>query len=408
MLRKTLFVSYLSTTASRIADVLLFEASKRRAVVSSSRSADTSTESFAGRTSSSTRSSRLPVPSGRMDESGSISTAESHFSRRISDTSAGSRMSLGMRAETDITTPSLSSDNEHENGSNESQEHQPPPTPPPEASTSYGMQAKGGESSARNERGPSVHDADDEGYAEADSYRPTRQQDKTRFRTRIVQSPEMAETFAKRAPTSPRLLDSPRRPRPPARPRIVQEASQLDEPHSTEHSLHASFTSAELTSFSQGGESRIEYEQEQQNASVQETPPRRFPIRPPKGMFKPPTQKAMPSRLPIRKVLQKSKIPKPSARPMSNAAPSGSRTVRRRESLDAELARAEAEAEEAYEADILDEDVQLQSGTLTSRGSRSRKQGFIAFGGAGGPSAVMGDGTVEGIEDFESEEEQYV
>ena len=60
-------------------------------------------------------------------------------------------------------------------------------------------------------------------------------------------------------------------------------------------------------------------------------------------------------------------------------------------------------AEAAYEADVLSDDEQPENDTFVGLGTRSRKRGFLAYGGAGGPPAVMGSGTVEGLEDSEAE-----
>jgi len=54
---------------------------------------------------------------------------------------------------------------------------------------------------------------------------------------------------------------------------------------------------------------------------------------------------------------------------------------------------------------LLHDNEDLDSGSLVSIGTRSKKRGFLAHGGAGGFPVFMGDGYVDGVEGSEYEED---
>ncbi len=81
-------------------------------------------------------------------------------------------------------------------------------------------------------------------------------------------------------------------------------------------------------------------------------------------------------------------------------ASSVSRTSQRRLTLDEELWEADKRSSLA-QADG-DEEDNLESEIFVGVGTRSKTQGFLAHGGAGGPPVFMGVGYVEGAEEEES------
>ncbi|KAH7927970.1 hypothetical protein BV22DRAFT_243402 [Leucogyrophana mollusca] len=230
--------------------------------------------------------------------------------------------------ETDITTPSLCSDNEDREG-NGSVEDRLPSTPPgPRTSASDSRQKASGY------RDREFIDVDMDGDEDA----PTRP-------TRTPGSPHIRrpsnDLFTKRPPMSPIAVPTPRKAKPPARtrrgatpkPKIVFQSDDEDEDSDDEDPLSLTF------SLSKG-----------------KTPPR-------------------PSK-------QRASLDQPS------------RKSRRRWTLDEELRDAHARSS----------DNDLDSGVLVGVGSRSKRKGFLAHGGAGGAPVFMGVGYVEGAEE---EDEEY-
>ncbi|KAL5503911.1 hypothetical protein ACEPAH_7982 [Sanghuangporus vaninii] len=387
------------------------EASKRRAVAASTLSTDSSGDSLTGLSISSANRSRLPMRperhNGVMASTARVPSVRAHATG-ASDTSSISRVLSGIRAETEITTPSLSSDNENENVSNESQEGRSPPTPPPEQSIPVQGKTTASQTATAGKTQPASHDdVEDVEVIGGDTYRSDQQQVNLGSMARNQESPRTSETFSRRPPASSRLLDSPRRPRPPTRPRAIREVQYVegvddDEPDP----LSLSYTSADAPSYDQLNEQES-YEQPSglRQITAAESPPIRLPMRPPPGTFKPPQKRKanLSSRLPVRKDSQKNRSTKEMARgPSSTNTSSSSSALRRRDSLEAELRRAEAE----YDADIANEDVQLESGTLSGLGTRSRKRGFLAFGGAAGRPAIVDDGMLEDLENLETSDDE--
>ncbi|OCB85286.1 hypothetical protein A7U60_g7591 [Sanghuangporus baumii] len=385
--------------------------SKRRAVAAPSLSTDSSGDSLTGLPISSANRFRLPMRperhNGVMASTACVPSVRAHATG-ASDTSSISRVLSGIRAETEITTPSLSSDNENENVSNESQEGRSPPTPPPEQPIPVQGKTTTSRPATAGKAQPASHD--DAEYVEVvdgDTYRSEQQQVNLRSMARNQESPQTSETFSRRPPALSRLLDSPRRPRPPTRPRATREVQHIeggddDEPDP----LSLSYTSADAPSYDQLNEQES-YEQPSglRQAIAPESPPIRLPMRPPPGTFKPPQKhKAnLSSRLPARKGSQKNRSTKETTRgPSSTNTPSSSSTLRRRDSLEAELRRAEAE----YDADIANENIQLESGTLSGLGTRSRKRGYLAFGGAAGRPAIVDDGMLQDLENLETSDDE--
>jgi hypothetical protein len=70
-----------------------------------------------------------------------------------------------------------------------------------------------------------------------------------------------------------------------------------------------------------------------------------------------------------------------------------------------EIMRASSSSfEDGHEFDVELEDLDLDSGILVGTGTRSKKRGFLAHGGAGGPAVFMGKGYIDGAMDSEEEE----
>jgi hypothetical protein len=85
----------------------------------------------------------------------------------------------------------------------------------------------------------------------------------------------------------------------------------------------------------------------------------------------------------------------------ASAQSSSTNPARRCPTLDEELRQAHAQSilhESGEEPD-------LDSGTFVGVGTRSKKKGFLAHGGAGGVPVFMGDGYVDGVEVGDDERE---
>jgi len=258
-----------------------------------------------------------------------------------------------MPTETDLTTPELLSDNENDRGEGDSSlddRYRLPSTPPVP-----------GTQTAAPGKGKQRMDAD----VDMDMDAPQCQR-QAAWSPRIRRESEL---FSKRPPTSPMLLDTPRKPRPPARPlgRVTPKS-----------------TTARSRSKSRQDEGREE-----------DDDPLALSFSSPDGVI------ALPS-LQSKKLAAanggKKKRRSPSRDPTPDTASvrdGSTNPARRRPTLDEELRGAHTRSL-LREDD--DEDVDLDSGTLVGVGTRSKKKGFLAHGGAGGVPVFMGDGYVDGVE----------
>ncbi|KAH8117776.1 hypothetical protein DFH11DRAFT_1570632 [Phellopilus nigrolimitatus] len=319
-----------------------------------------------------------------------------------SDSSSTSRILSSTRTETDLTTPSLCSDNEQENGN---YEDRPPATPPQSSfaipqSKNIGVDVpkKSSFKVSRPHEGSLEHDDREmEGYA----FERYRDRNRSISSTREVSQDPGA--FSRRPQTSPKLLDSPRRPRPPARPKGSRDTLRPVEGGDDDDLLSLSYPMTAMVRPSQFQSiegSRV------RAPDPKESPPLRLPARPPAGTFKLTKLKEMPrSRLPIRQATTSQKVRRPATRESSHASSSTS-TSKRRDTLDAEMRRADESFEiDVYGNDNDDDGVELESGTFAAVGTRSRKEGFLAHGGAGGIPVMMGPGNIDGLDD-ESESDE--
>lgn len=182
-----------------------------------------------------------------------------------------------------------------------------------------------------------------------------------------------SELFAKRLPTSPMPADTPKKPRPPARPlgqnnlksksrprrRDVSDGDDDDDP------LSLSFTSPDIITV------------------------RRATGRPRSPVAH--SKKKKPS--PPREVSRERSV-------SASASRSGSRNPQeRRLTLDQEMRDARARSLLREEVDNVDFD----SGTLVGVGTRKKTRGFLAHGGAGGVPVFMCEGYVDGVERSDSD-----
>lgn len=250
-------------------------------------------------------------------------------------------------------TPSLCSDND----GIISQDDAPPSTPPEENRPSF----RDYEVPIRGESVNPDVDMDDEREESLSASRPA---------TPYKPKPSV-DVFAKRPPVSPLPAPSPRKPRPPYRPSRPPPA-----PPSPEE------TSEDPLAL---------------RPSQSENDPVRRPAsrQPGKDMFL--AQVAQAKKL--QEHSRRSSVASTSVASQSRAS-SISRTSQRRLTLDEELWEADKRSLLA-QADG-DEEDNLESEIFVGVGTRSKTQGFLAHGGAGGPPVFMGVGYVEGAEEEES------
>ncbi|KIM84785.1 hypothetical protein PILCRDRAFT_817582 [Piloderma croceum F 1598] len=269
--------------------------------------------------------------------------------------------------EADLTTPELLSDNEREGDSSLDDRYRLPSTPPVLGTRTM---------ASANEKQRMDADVD------MDMDGPQRQ--------RATGSPRIrreSELFSKRPPTSPMLLDTPRKLRPPARPlgRATPRSTARSKSKSgrdggddeeEDDPLALSFSSPDVVALS----------------SLQSKEPTTTAAAPAAGGGK------KKRRSPSRETFLEPRDPVPD----SASTRSGSTNPARRcPTLDEELRQAHAQSllhENGEEPD-------LDSGILVGVGTRSKKKGFLAHGGAGGVPVFMGDGYVDGVEVGEEEGE---
>jgi hypothetical protein len=182
------------------------------------------------------------------------------------------------------------------------------------------------------------------------------------------------ELFSKRLPTSPMLLDTPRKPRPPARPlgRATPKSSSNSNSKSCQQEdddpLSLSFSSPDVVALSPLREKDAVTSKGSGKKKKRSTPAGEIP-----------------------------REPNDSASAPASAQSGSAKLSRRRVTLDEEMRDARARS-------IFRDDQDLQFlDDLVGVGTRSKKRGFLAHGGAGGLPVFMGDGYVEGMEGSDSE-----
>ena len=289
------------------------------------------------------------------------------------DSGSNSRMFSGRsRTETNITTPSLCSDNEQDNGGHEDGS---PPTPPQVLSRTRTHIQRSSTSELKKPLRSPQHTIEDEDGGDRTISRHVLSEE---ISTGASPSKSQETDPFSRRPANSRL-ESPRRPQPPARLR-GSNTSRVEPVH---ESLDMESTALDAWSHSFS----------ENNA---DSSPLRLPIRPPPGIFKPP------SRIPVRKSgPNKSSVI--SSQGFSRSFSSTSHANSESDSLASEIQR----AEEIFETDVFNDEVLQESGTFESTGTRGREKGYMAHGGAGGPPVLMGKGYVEGLEDYYDPEYEY-
>ncbi len=192
-----------------------------------------------------------------------------------------------------------------------------------------------------------LHDHDDPGIIDVDmqddDMSNSRPADDLRPATPYKQ--RIVNAFAKRPPLSPMDGPSPRRPRPPVRPpRTPAPATLRDEDSDADEDDPLALPSQRMT-------------------DSRESPPARA---------------------------SSSRKTRSSRRTSASS---------RRGTLDEEFKR-------TFMTEQQDEEADLDSGVLVGVGTRSKTRGFLAHGGAGGPSVFMGAGYVQGAEEEPEVEQQ--
>ncbi|THH00086.1 hypothetical protein EW026_g2376, partial [Hermanssonia centrifuga] len=243
--------------------------------------------------------------------------------------------------DTDITTPSLCSDNENDPTSEVSPEDVLPPTPPRNRRSPDAFDF----STVEEDRLPEIIDVDAEPDDDDLSYVPPPLRDSTPV------PPAMENAFARRVPVSPLPLAIPKKPRPPGRVRRAQPLPGTGLESKDHGSSNTSSRIPTLQRVAKKRKNKAFGQQPKQTSSGQ-----------------------------IRVIDL-------TAHPSAHA--------RRRRTLDHELRRA---GDHLWHSDDFDD---LESGTLFGVGTKDNHGGFLARGGGGGSPVFMGVGYVEGAEDLD-------
>ncbi|KAH9943719.1 hypothetical protein B0H21DRAFT_748224 [Amylocystis lapponica] len=273
--------------------------------------------------------------------------------------------------ETDLTTPSLCSDNENDHDhEQDSEEHRPhtPPTPPEERLALPPQQH------ARKLPAEKISaEVNSDELPQATGPLPEPRSDAS---TPAKAPPSRTDVFARRTPQSPMPAPTPRKPRPPARARAKpapvpdHDASDGDDPLS------------------------LSYSPPRVNRPLSRADPLLLKLPRP---FKQSTKKGA-RRVP--RDVGDSTFSAASTQNASQPPAAPSNAARRRRTLDDELRRA---GDGLWSGDT--EDGDLESGELVGVGSKSTKRGFLKGGGAAGTPVFMGVGYIQDAEDEDGGEE---
>ncbi|KAH8094448.1 hypothetical protein BXZ70DRAFT_1079000 [Cristinia sonorae] len=317
--------------------------------------------------SQSSVASTVSVPSSSNSQS-TQSTTFSFFDRTWPSTST---------AETEMTTPSLCSDNEDEPSSG----NPLPPTPPRRRQDA--------------EEPPFAHAAEfDDDHAQQaittrDSSSPAPRSPSPlpiEQPQPAIASPKPREinllAIRKRVPSSPMPSSTPKKPVPPARARVTSK-TQLPQitDDDDENPFNVPFSPPSLRNIPL--------------PKAAAPPPSRIPRKADKTTV-PKSASSQSSHEPS--TTRDQPAPPPQSQSQQATASSTSNQVKRRRTLDEELRRAGDQL--WVEGDADEEDAQdLDSGVLVGVGSKSLRKGFLSGGGAAGIPVFMGPGYVEGAEE---------
>lgn len=274
--------------------------------------------------------------------------------------------------ETDITTPSLCSDNDNEG--DVSPGLNLPPTPP-------GPSQEEGPPRTQTPETDDHENSQEYSVAIRDSSSPIARVPTPRVRIEqpqpVVAGSKTREidllAIRRRVPSSPMPSSTPKKPLPPARTRVVSKSqfpeyiSSDEDDDALDESLSPSLPELKALPQVAPAPSRIP------RKAAEKKPASQRPSREPSVTS---TSRADPA-------------PQP-------APPASSNQVKRRKTLDEELRRA---GDKLWDADVEDEDDGLEHGLLVGVGSKNKRKGFLSGGGAGGIPVFMGPGYVEGAED---------
>ena len=255
--------------------------------------------------------------------------------------------SISTNTETDVTTPSLCSDNDIEREGDTPPDDQLPSTPPDVFGTNKKQLVKQRE----------IIDVDMVTQDENPVSEPPRPAPPPPSSPHIRR---LNDVFAKRPPTSPMPDPSPRKPRPPARPatrNLARAKPPRRDTSDDEDPLSLSFSSVSTSS-----ESRAPIPRKDTSAPSQD-------------------------------------LSQPSGPPTRDLSRDLSQPTRNQKQL-----TLEEELFIAGERDWTESD--LDSGVLVGVGMRDKRAGFLAHGGAGGVPVFMGVGYVEGAEEAEEDRPQ--
>ena len=291
--------------------------------------------------------------------------------------------------DTDLTSPSLCSDNENEDAAHEDEPPTPlcrPPTPPRRLKKRQSQSRSMVDTPDVDKSLPEIIDVIDDDYGRErqrtarrsasrtpriESPAQHRASSRSISRTPHLQSPmshrasSPEDAFAKRPPSSPMPAMVAKKPKPPGRPRAQLRIQPVPFP-----------TDADRSS--------------DQNARP-DPEPIAIPTAPPAVKKK--QQKSI-ARAP-RTLSQQPTAEDSQEIPLRNSQPSPH--DRRRRTLDAEIRRA---GDQLWEQENRDG---LEHGIMVGVGAKNIKGGFLARGGGAGPSVYMGVGYVQG-----AEEQQHV
>ncbi|EMD33473.1 hypothetical protein CERSUDRAFT_87319 [Gelatoporia subvermispora B] len=333
------------------------------------------------------------------DSQGSGSSGPFAFTRDFRQSHAWPSIA---RTETDLTTPSLCSDHEPEaargaaadNSREQGTESQESLRTPPAIEMPHGHAGHVQE----------IIDVD----AEPDSEPSRRVTHVPEIDLRAIDAEKRHEdAFARRKPTSPLPMDTPRKPLPPARARRAREvtsAADAQKPWKEDRPVRDTRQDGERTSRG-SSDHPVDVSDAESDDPLTSYSPLPLTQAPPRQAER---AKATTQQSRIAKATERRggsrQVAETNATTSEGAGTSSA--VRRRRTLDEELQRAGdalwAEPEDTVDGVHAEE----ENGELVGVGTKSKKAGFLAGGGASGIPVFMGVGYVRGAEDSREDRRQ--